>query len=213
MALKLLIDNDVILKLAQYGMLEHLPKLFTRSGEIQLSVLDSARYKLLPKQNPLKLCKSEEAAAHIAALLGSAQKVSAADVDLDVLEQLNAIPGIDAGEALLFAAAAADAESVVLTGDKRALNGLSENHLEAIAPSLKGKVIMLEGLIQGFVQLDHASTQHAIRSNPAVDKALSMVFGVSAAASEESIQAGLNSYVGHARKLVGEMINNGPPFD
>lgn len=51
MALKLFIDNDVILKLAQYGMLEHLPKLFTRSEKIQVSVLDSARYKLLPKQH------------------------------------------------------------------------------------------------------------------------------------------------------------------
>lgn len=213
MALKLFIDNDVILKLAQYGILEHLPKLFTRSGEIQVSVLDSARYKLLPKQNTLKLCKSEEAAAQITTLLSFAQKVSAADVDLDVLEQLNAVPGIDAGEALLFAAAAADADSVILTGDKRALNGLSEHQLEALAQSLKSKIITLEGLIQGFVELDQSSTQHAIRSNPTVDKALSMVFGVSAAASEESVQAGLKSYVGHVRKMLGEMINSGPPFD
>ncbi|MDR7052898.1 hypothetical protein J2W70_000242 [Pseudomonas koreensis] len=212
MALKLFIDNDVILKLAQYGILEHLPKLFTRSGEIKVSVLDSARYKLLPKQNPLKLCKSEEAAAQITTLLDLAQKVSASDVDLNVLEQLNAVPGIDAGEALLFAAVAADAESVVLTGDKRALTGLGEHHLEALAPSLRFKVITLEGLIQGFVELDHSSTQHAIRSNPAVDKALSIVFGLSAAASEESVQAGLSSYVGHIRNLLGEMINNGPPF-
>jgi len=213
MALKLFIDNDVILKLAQYGILEQLPKLFTRSGAIQVSVLDSARYKLLPKQNPLKLCKSEEAATQIATLLGLAEKVSAADVDLDVLEQLNAVPGIDAGEALLFAAAAADPDSVILTGDKRALNGLGEHLLEALAPSLRSKVITLEGLIQGFVELDHPSTQYAIRSNPAVDKALSMVFGVSAAASVESVQTGLTSYVGHVRKLLGEIINNGPPFD
>ncbi|MHC6228174.1 hypothetical protein ACYU03_25955 [Pseudomonas sp. X10] len=213
MALKLFIDNDVILKLAQYGMLEHLPKLFTRSETIQVLVLDSARYKLLPKQNPLKLCKSEEAAAQISTLLGLAHKISASEVDLGVLEQLNAVPGIDAGEALLFAAAAADAECVVLTGDKRALIGLSEHHLEAIAPSLRCKIITLEGLIQGFVELDHSGTQHAIRSNPAVDKALSMVFGVSTAATEETVQAGLNSYVGHIRKLLGDMINNGPPFD
>lgn len=213
MALKLFIDNDVILKLAQYGILEHLPKLFTRRGEVQISVLDSARYKLLPKQNPLKLCKSEEAASQIAMLLGIAQKVSVAGVDLAVLEQLNAVPGIDAGEALLFAAAAADVYSVILTGDKRALTGLSEHHPEVLALSLSSKIITLEGLIQGFVELDHLSTQQAIRSKPAVDKALSMVFGVSAAASEESVQAGLNSYVGHVRKMLGGMINNGPPFD
>lgn len=212
MALKLVIDNDVILKLAQYGMLDHLPKLFTRSEKIQVSVLDSARYKLLPKQNPLKLCGTEEAAAQISTLLGLAHKISASNVDLDVLEQLNAVPGIDAGEALLFAAAAADAVSVILTGDKRALIGLSEHHLETIAPSLRCKIITLEGLIQGFVELDHSGTQLAIRSNPTVDKALSIVFGVSAAASEESVQAGLNSYVGQVRKLLGEMINNGPPF-
>ncbi|SFB19211.1 hypothetical protein SAMN03159488_02293 [Pseudomonas sp. NFIX10] len=214
MALKLFVDNDVILKLAQYGILEHLPKLFIgQNGQIHLLALDSARYKLLPKRNRIELCKTEEAAIQIEGFLDSATKLTSADVDLEVLDRLNAAPGIDAGEALLFAAAAKAADGRVLTGDKRALAGLAEQNLDHIGPLLINKVITLEALIQGFVELDHAATQNAVRSNPAVDKALSMVFGVSAAASEESVGAGLGSYVGHVRKSLGEILNSGPPFD
>ncbi|MGX1182973.1 hypothetical protein AB7M29_000652 [Pseudomonas sp. F-14 TE3623] len=214
MALKLFVDNDVILKLAQYGILEHLLKLFPgQDGHIQLLALDSARYKLLPKRNRIELCKTEEVAFRIEAFLDSATKLTPGDVDLDVLERLNAAPGIDAGEALLFAAAANGAEGRVLTGDKRALAGIAEQNLDHIGPLLINKVITLEALIQGFVELDHPATQNAVRSNPVVDKALTMVFGMSAPASEESVQEGLYSYVGHIRKSLGELLHSGPPFD
>lgn len=214
MALKVFVDNDVILKLAQYGILEQLPNLFTGSdGQIQLLTLDSARYKLLPKRNRIELCKTEEVALRVEAFLDNAAKVTPADVDLAVLERLNAVPGIDAGEALLFAAAASSADGRVLTGDKRALAGLVDLGLDHIGPLLINKVITLEALVQGFVVRDHASTQNAVRSNPTVDKALTMVFGMSAPASEESVQAGLYSYVGHVRKSLGEILHNGPPFD
>lgn len=63
MALNLFVDNDVILKLAQYGILERLPELFSDQSEhVQLIVLDSAKYKLLPRRSRLELCGSEEAA-------------------------------------------------------------------------------------------------------------------------------------------------------
>ncbi|MGY4661155.1 hypothetical protein ACVWZ9_001949 [Pseudomonas chlororaphis] len=214
MALKLFVDNDVILKLAQYGILEHLLKLFPgQDGHVQLLVLDSARYKLLPKRNRTELCKSEEVALRIEAFLDIATKLTLGDVDIDLLERLNAAPGIDAGEALLFAAAANGAEGRVLTGDKRALAGLAEQNFDYIGPLLINKVITLEALIQGFVELDYTATQHTVRSNPFVDKALTMVFGVSEAASEENVEAGLGSYVGHVRKSLGEILNSGPPFD
>nr|WP_315444913.1 hypothetical protein [uncultured Pseudomonas sp.] len=214
MALKLFVDNDVILKLAQYEILEHLPKLFSNpDGSIQFLVLDSIRYKLLPKRNRLELCKTEDAANQIEDFLKSTTKLKLEDVDFDVLERLNAAPGVDAGEALLFAAVANESSGRVLTGDKRALAGLAEQNLGHIGPLFSKKIITLEALIQGFLELDHAATQEAIRSNPVVDKALTMVFGVSAAASDECVHAGLISYVRHVRSSLGEMLNDGPPFD
>jgi hypothetical protein len=214
MALKLFVDNDVILKLAQYGLLHRLLELFSaRTGTTEIFVLDSAQYKLLPKRGPLELCKTESAAAQITAFLDSATKLTPEAIDLELVEVLNAAPGIDPGEALLFAGAANSEEGRVLTGDKRALLGLAEQDLEQISPLLSNKVITLEALIQGFVQLDHHTTQHCIRTNPRVDKALTNVFGVSIAAAEESIHAGLASYVGHVRKALGPILSSGPPFD
>ncbi|MGA4816721.1 hypothetical protein ACPA9J_24725 [Pseudomonas aeruginosa] len=90
------------MKLAQYGILERLPELFSDQGErVQLIVLDSAKYKLLPRRSRLELCGTEEVALQVEHFLDSATKLSPSVVDLNTLEIFNAAPGIDAGEALL----------------------------------------------------------------------------------------------------------------
>jgi len=210
MALKLFVDNDVILKLAQYGILEQLTMLFT--GTTDLVALDSARYKLLPKRNRLELCKTEDVAGRVEAFLDAAITVSSEPVDVEILEELNGSPGIDAGEALLFAAAASAKNTRVLTGDKRALAGLGGLQHSNCAQALAGKIIMLEALIQGFSQADPGLTQTVVRSNPTVDKALTNVFGVSSPASSDSVMDGLESYKGHLKKTLGGLLNDGPPF-
>jgi len=210
MALKLFVDNDVILKLAQYGILEHLTTLFT--GPTDLIALDSARYKLLPKRNRLELCKTEDVASRVQTFLDAAIPVSSEPIDVEILEGLNGSPGIDTGEALLFAAAASADNARVLTGDKRALAGLGGLQDSNCAQALAGKIIMLEALVQGFTQVDPSHTQNVVRSNPTVDKALTNVFGVSSPAAADSVLAGLESYKGHVKKTLGELLNDGPPF-
>ncbi|WP_043308328.1 hypothetical protein [Pseudomonas sp. ML96] len=213
MALNLFVDNDVILKLAQYGVLERLPELFSNQDEpVQLIVLDSAKYKLLPKRNRLELCGTEGVALQVEHFLDVATKLSPDAVDLDTLEIFNAAPGIDVGEALLFAAAAGDDNGRVLTGDKRALSSLLLQDSVQLTTWLTNKLITLEALIQGFAALDLPAIQHTVRANAGVDKALTNVFGVSAPASADSVRAGLNSYVEHLRKQLGGLINSGPPF-
>lgn len=210
MALKLFVDNDVILKLAKYGILEHLTALFP--GPVDLIALDSATYKLLPKRNRLELCQTEEVADRVQAFLDAAIPASAEPVDVELLERLNGSPGIDTGEALLFAATASADNARVLTGDKQALAGLGGLQDAYYSQALASKIIMLEALLQGFTQIDLGHTQHAVRSNPTVDKALTNVFGVSAPAAPDSVFAGLESYKGHAKKTLGDLLNDGPPF-
>jgi hypothetical protein len=210
MALKLFVDNDVILKLAQYGILEHLISLFP--GPADLIALDSARYKLLPKRNRLELCKTEEVAGRVEAFLDAAVPASTEPVDVELLERLNGSPGIDTGEALLFATAASADNARVLTGDKRALAGLGGLQDAYCSQALAGKIIMLEALLQRFTQIDPGHTQQAVRSNPTVDKALTNVFGVSEPAAPDSVLAGLESYKGHVKKTLGDLLNDGPPF-
>ncbi len=210
MALKLFVDNDVILKLAQYGILKHLSILFPAA--IELIVLDSARYKLLPAKNRLAMCKTEEVASQVQAFLDDAILASSQAFDAEILDRLNGYPGIDTGEAVLFAAAASADKARVLTGDKRALGGLAGLEDPGITHALSGKVIMLESLVQGFTQIDAKHTQNVVRSNPTVDKALTNVFGVSTPAAADSVLAGLESYKGHVKKTLGPLLNEGPPF-
>tara|TARA_Y100001001_G_C7997929_1_gene305306 strand:+ start:452 stop:1093 length:642 start_codon:yes stop_codon:yes gene_type:complete len=213
MALKLFIDNDVMLKLARYGFLENLLELFTAQTEpVEVIVLDSARYKLLPRRNRHQLCGTEEVACQIECFLKKATVLSFDLVDTELVEILNASPGIDAGEALLFAGAARFEHARVLTGDKRALDGLAAQGGPEVTESLGGKVIVMEALMQGFAKLDHNQVQNAVRANPGVDKALTNIFGVSSPASLDSVHAGLESYKGLIRKTIGALINDGPPF-
>ncbi|WP_236235028.1 hypothetical protein [Pseudomonas tohonis] len=203
----------MILKLAQYRILDRLPELFSdQEGHVQLIVLDSAKYKLLPKRNRLELCGSEEVALQIEHFLDSSTKLSPGAVDLDTLEIFNATPGIDVGEALLFAAAAGDHNGRILTGDKRALSSLLTQDPVQLTSWLTNKLITLEALIQGFALLDLPAIQHTVRANAGVDKALTNVFGVSAPASGDSVRAGLHSYVEYLRRSLGGLINSGPPF-
>ncbi len=213
MALKLFIDNDVILKLAQYGILGNLLELFAGQKEpADLIVLDSARHKLLPRRNRHELCGTEDVACQIECFLRTATVLSFDLVDAELLEILNASPGIDPGEALLFAGAARFEQARVLTGDKRALGGLAALKGPEVSESLNGKIIVMEALMQGFANSDHDQVQDAVRLNPGVDKALTNVFGVSSPASVESVRAGLESYKRLVRKTIGALINEGPPF-
>ena len=213
MALKLFIDNDVVLKLAIYDLLQSLPELFADQAEpVDLIVLDSARYKLLPRRNRHELCGTEEVAARIESFLRQATILSLDVVDLDLFDALNASPGIDPGEALLFSGAAKFSQARVLTGDKRALGGLATQGCLGITEALNGKIIVMEALMQGFADLDHCRVQKSVRANPKADKALTNAFGVESPASVDSVREGLESYRKIVRKSIGGLANDGPPF-
>lgn len=209
---RIFVDNDVVLKLAQYGLLGRLTDVFSDS-ELRVVVLSTARFKLLPNKSRLKLCQSEEAAASIESFLGQADVLSENDVNLDLLERLNDVPGIDSGEALLVAAVMENQRSFLVTGDKRALGALMSDALLEDRSNIASRIITLEGIIRALIDDDLEMTQRAVRGNPSVDKALALVFGVSAPASAEGIYTGLRSYMNHLQSKVGELLAPGPPFD
>ncbi|PMB10303.1 hypothetical protein CEN49_04410 [Fischerella thermalis CCMEE 5273] len=202
----ILIDNDALLKLARYGLLDESIALF---GCVPTSVrvLATAKYSLFPAKNRLRFCKDEESAARLEAFLRSSIPLDAGAADPDLLDALNAVQNIDAGEALLLAVGATDENTLVITGDKRSLTALCTNDsVTQIANALVGRVVTMEVLFSYLVEYQFAHVQDCVRSNPDVDIALRIVFGVSNPTSFESVQEGLSSYIKNLRAVTRTLL-------
>lgn len=206
----LFIDNDALLKLASYDLLDTALIMFNIQWE-DIQVLATAKYALLPAKDRLRRCKTEQCATRLESFLSRVTKLSADDADATTLDALAERPGIDAGEAVMFAVAASKSDSFIITGDKRALEALQIGQsLDGVREALAGRVLSLELLFSFMVEGDFAQVQACVRSQPGVDKALTNIFGVSAPASLESVRAALDSYVAHLRRLTGTLLHPSP---
>jgi len=206
----LFIDNDALLKLASYDLLDTALNMFNIQWE-DIQVLATAKYALLPAKDRLRRCKTEQCATRLESFLSRVTKLSADDADATTLDALAERPGIDAGEAVMFAVAASKSDSFIITGDKRALEALQIGQsLDGVREALAGRVLSLELLFSFMVEGDFAQVQACVISQPGVDKALTNIFGVSAPASLESVRAALDSYVAHLRRLTGTLLHPSP---
>lgn len=143
-------DNDIILKLAQCDLLEHLSDIIGGPCD-GIYVSPTAKYQLLPKnpEKALRKCGNEISLTRLTNFLNIAGVLSEEIVDPSLLITLNNIDGIDGGEDWLFAAAVENKDSLLITGDKRALKALlmHQKQLLKIVPELENKVITFESII------------------------------------------------------------------
>jgi len=202
----ILIDNDALLKLARYGLLNEAVALFDCFPR-DLRVLATAKYSLLPAKNRLRLCEDEESAARLEAFLRTSNPLEAGSADPELLDTLNAVQNIDAGESLLLAVGASNRDALVITGDKRSLAALcSDDSVAHVSRALAGRVVSLEVLFIHLAEHQFAHVQECVRSKPDVDKALSFAFGVTTPTPSELVQEALTSYVRQLRDITGTLL-------
>ncbi|OYD88506.1 hypothetical protein CDG77_23300 [Nostoc sp. 'Peltigera membranacea cyanobiont' 213] len=202
----ILIDNDALLKLARYNLLDEVIASFNCTST-NLFVLATAKYSLFPAKNRLRFCKEEISASRLEAFLQKCNSLNAQSADPELLDALNAVQNIDAGEALLLATGATNQGSLVITGDKRSLIALCTNDSVAqVSRSLAGRVVSLELVFLLLVEHQFTYVQECVRAKPDIDKALKIVFGVTAPASFEVVQEGLASYISHLRSATGTLL-------
>lgn len=202
----LLIDNDALLKLARYGLLDEAIALL-KCNSTDAIVLATAKYKLLPHKNRLRFCKDEESAARLEAFLRTSNLLDAELADPDILDLLNDVPNIDAGEALLFAMGASNSNTLVVTGDKRSLEALcSHDSVANVSKALAGRVVSLEVLFSMLAEYQFTLIQERVRAKPDVDTTLKIVFGVTFPADCESVKKGFASYISDLRSRTGTLL-------
>jgi predicted dienelactone hydrolase len=170
--MKVFIDNDIAVKLAQWGLLKRFTQHLTKQGGADLYMVSTLKYRF-------RLAEPAKAAA----LLGSAAAVKqltdfvaickpARGYNAAVAAALTDIPFVDAGEATLFAAAAHFDAALIDTGDKKAMcavGNFGDTHL--VTESLAGKIACLEQTMHYLVERwTYPEVSKAVLSAPSADK-------------------------------------------
>ncbi len=205
----LYLDNDVISKLAACDLLnDAILTLGKTTDDVRILSTLKFRYGLT---DPRRRAKRErelgsETLGRIDAFVKATGEIEPADpVHLQAFKDVLAI---DPGEAQLFSSAVADANGLVVTGDKRSIISLSTaTTCVGIADALKGRVICFEQLMKQIIAV-HGFDTTKRKVVPAVDcdTALRSAFGSGLDAKEEQVLRVLNSYVDELRASTDDLL-------
>jgi len=173
-----IIDNDVILKLARWDLLEEL-KVLLGGNPQTIFHLPTCVHALCGR--PARMVKTgcdPESASRIREFCDQTQRLSPR-VHSEVLELLAAVPEIDPGEVQIFAVASAEPTSFTYMCDKRSLVALSQARgLRTIAESLAGRVKCLEQVMAELI-LQEGIQEVGLKvmaCNPIADQAITIAF-------------------------------------
>jgi hypothetical protein len=196
-----LIDNDVLIKLAHWGLLDALIDTLETPWS-NVACLSSLRFRA--RKADKKLFATAEIAGELERRLLLCQEPPLPDPD--VFRLIQDVPGIDAGEVALFAACAAHADARLITGDKRSLIALATPALASVVQRLQGRIICLEQCLEAIARHQgFALVIAGILPYRTLDTAIRCIVG-DHGTLEETFYEGLASYISHLREQTGPLI-------
>jgi len=212
MAEACLIDNDVLLKVCAYDLVDEFLELFARST---LLILPTAPYVVEGVMKRTGRIKDKaRAIANLHRLVAAASIVepsvdeirAAAELEEKAHEQSLEL---DSGESILFALLSSNKAGALLTGDKRAIAALEQVCTSLPDPaSVTGKIAGLEQVISALIKKktpEEVATK--VCSESEVDKAIAICFRCSSGNFEPSTTAeGLASYIGDLRQSAPTLL-------
>jgi hypothetical protein len=209
---RVLVDNDVALKIACYALCAEMAAVTTINGDPP-SLLGVARFVIRRRlTRAANIANKQAASAAFEDLLRSVVSIEPNETELTIAADLEAEAGrqnleFDIGESQLVAVLVNRGCDLLLTGDKRAIAAIA-----IVAPTEAcGRVACLEQLLGEIVRHIGAGTVRAqVCDEPGVDKAITACFGCASAAapSGDDVLESLASYVGHlARAAPGVLVD------
>jgi hypothetical protein len=190
-------DNDVIIKLSQYDLLDELYSAF-KCKPSDFYMLPTYEFVTFHKDNEkaLTLFNSEEAFQRSRAFFVKCSKAEIKSIEIaNIILKLEQ-PNLDAGELVLLGCVVENDNSSMVTGDKRALFEINQLIQEQIIAPHNVRFILLEMAFNAIIEIcgyDHVYNKvHAL---PNVDKAIANCFGRHGKATKESALEGLRSYI------------------
>ncbi len=143
----LLLDNDIVHKLAQLDLLPEATQLLKEEyGKIK--VLNTLKFKLCPKQEKKRIKLGSLAVNRIKEFVKSGiSEVNQEVIDIEFIEAMDSVSGLDSGEMQLLQALLNEKEQLLFTGDKRFLKALANT------PTLQHKLIEIQNRFVCFEQI------------------------------------------------------------
>ncbi len=176
--MKVFIDCDIAVKLAQWGLLNRFVLHLQKQGRADLFTVGTLKFKF-------RLSTPDKAAVIVGSMAAVQQLTSfvaacgvAKGHSIQLADALSEIPLIDAGEAALFAAAAEFDAAIVDTGDKKALRAVGKAlQTSPSLTSLNGKLACLEQTMDYLVDRWSFETVHtAVTSQTKADASVNSCF-------------------------------------
>jgi hypothetical protein len=203
--MKALVDNDILIKGACYGLLLTLVADAAGGG---CGVLGASRFVVPNNIRKKELCGDRNVAqAQFADFLAGNEVIEPSAVEQEMAGKFEATAqkmalNLDTGESQLLAVLVMRRLSWLFTGDKRAIVSIeslldSDASLAVIAAKIK----CFEQLLREMVTLNNVDeVRAAICAEPAVDRTLNICFGCkSPEISFTTVSAGLSSYIADLR--------------
>ena len=191
------LDNDVILKLSAFDLLDATIAALKISPE-NLRVLNTARF-VFQGNRKVSQNYSEVIRKRAIDFVKGCQTVNpVASPEFVVLERM-----LDVGEATLVAATRQISPFVLMTGDKRCLQALATQvELAEDAERLRDRVICLEHVILLLIQrMGFEMVKMRVLPEIACDTSLKACFGSGEKAIEENVVLALEGYITALNKL------------
>lgn len=176
--MKVYIDCDIAVKFAQWGLLQRLCQHLIKQGKAELYTVHTLRYRF-------KLSTPDKAAAMLGSMKAVEQLKEFVQIckpplgfSKTVLNALEDVPSVDAGEATLLAAAGHYDAALVDTGDKNALRALGAlPQSNPARAALHGKLACLEQTLDYLVgRWGFDVLRKAVIANAAADASAAACF-------------------------------------
>lgn len=209
---RVLLDNDVVLKMASYRLGNELIIAATNE-EIPPSILVVAKHvirSLIDRSK--KLMNKDAAKVELEAIFDKVQQleptqeeiVLAADFEEAAVELALELDG---GESILFAILLRRNARLIVTGDKRAIGALEQ----ISTADGYGRVACFEQLIATIAaSAVHSELRIKVCAEPDADKAMTVCFSCGQAGAKPSdIDEGLSSYINSVRRTAPNVLMSG----
>lgn len=207
------VDNDVILKCACYGLLSQVIKPIT--GGTPVGVLAAARFILGRKVQRKQLRGSVDViTSRLDLFFASCLEVEPTAEEVILAAKLESTAravnaDLDPGESQLCAIAILRPVPLFLTGDKRGIEALGQLVSSSVVlQGMKGRIVCLEQLfLAALASTDPAEIRTAVCHEPYVDRALSICFSCSdTTVGTDRLIEGLSSYIQDVRKRAMSLL-------
>lgn len=200
-------DNDILLKLAACDLLEAFPAAMNCVRD-DLRVLPSAPRQIPHILKNRSIPHTDAQLKRTIEFIRSCAKVGDAHEDEHML--LNAVEGIDVGEAVLIASTHSMEDFIIATGDKRCLIALAESKkCAAIRSRIAGRVVCLEQVILRLIDsMGFEAVKAKVLPAFECDAALDAAFGSGALSNEEAVIDALSRYIRNLRDATGSLLSD-----